>query len=76
MSTLEEIEAAVDELPAQQQERLLLRLTDRLSNDRQRQLSPRVGQNVLDIAPVSLGAVLRPLTKDDDLLGEMLEGRP
>jgi hypothetical protein len=31
--------------------------------------------SILDIAPVSLGAVLRPMTADDDLLGEMLEGR-
>lgn len=33
------------------------------------------GHSVLDIPPVSIGAVLRPLTSDDDLLGEMLEGR-
>ncbi|MEX2138710.1 MAG: hypothetical protein WD894_05575 [Pirellulales bacterium] len=32
--------------------------------------------SVLDIPPVSTGAVLRPLTSDDDVLGEMLEGRP
>jgi hypothetical protein len=32
--------------------------------------------SILDILPVSVGAVLRPLTADDDLLGEMLEGRP
>jgi hypothetical protein len=32
--------------------------------------------SVLDIATVSLGSVLRPLMSDDDLLGEMLEGRP
>jgi len=32
--------------------------------------------SVLDIAAVGLGSVLRPLTPDDDLLGEMLEGRP
>jgi hypothetical protein len=32
--------------------------------------------SILDIPPVSVGAVLRPLTSDDDLLGEMLEGRP
>jgi hypothetical protein len=32
--------------------------------------------SVLDIATVSLGSVLRPLTSDDDLLGEILEGRP
>jgi hypothetical protein len=28
-----------------------------------------------DIPPVSLGSVLRPLTSEDDLLGEMLEDR-
>jgi hypothetical protein len=32
-------------------------------------------QSVLDIPSVRLGAVLRPLTADDDLLDEMLEGR-
>ena len=32
--------------------------------------------SILDIPPVSLGQSLRPLTPDDDLLGEMLEGRP
>jgi hypothetical protein len=40
---------------------------------------PREGarpHSVLDIPPVSVGAVLRPLTSDDDLLGEMLDGRP
>ena len=31
--------------------------------------------SVLDIVTLSLGSVLRPLTSDDDLLGEMLEGR-
>lgn len=31
--------------------------------------------SVLDIPPVSVGAVLHPLTSEDDLLGEMLEGR-
>lgn len=30
---------------------------------------------VLDIAPVSLGPVVRPFTPEDDRLGEMLEGR-
>jgi hypothetical protein len=33
-------------------------------------------RSVLEIATVSVGSVLRPLTSDDDLLGEMLEGRP
>ena len=31
--------------------------------------------SVLDIQPISLGEVLKPLNSDDDLLGEMLEGR-
>jgi len=30
--------------------------------------------SILDIAPVSLGVLLRPLTAEDDLLGEMLNG--
>jgi hypothetical protein len=30
---------------------------------------------ILDIPPVSLGSVVRPFKADDDLLGEMLEGR-
>ena len=42
--------------------------------------SPRIegsqSHSVLDIATVSVGSVLRPLTTDDDLLGEMLDGRP
>ncbi len=35
----------------------------------------RKAHSILDIPPVSLGSVLRPFTADDDLLGEMLEGR-
>ena len=31
--------------------------------------------SILDITPVSLGAVVGSFTADDDLLGEMLEGR-
>jgi hypothetical protein len=42
--------------------------------------APRIegsqSHSVLHIATVGLGSVLRPLTSDDDLLGEMLEGRP
>lgn len=33
------------------------------------------GHSILDIPPISLGKALVPLTADDDLLGEMLEGR-
>ncbi len=36
----------------------------------------RQSHSILDIPTVRVGAVLRPLTSDDDLLGEMLEGRP
>jgi hypothetical protein len=32
--------------------------------------------SVLDIPTISAGAVLRPLTPDDDVLGEMLDNRP
>jgi hypothetical protein len=32
--------------------------------------------SILDIAPVSLGVLLSPLTAEDDLLGEMLNGGP
>ena len=32
--------------------------------------------SVLDVSTVSLGSDIRPLTSDEDLLGEMLEGRP
>jgi hypothetical protein len=35
----------------------------------------RPAHSVLDIPAVSLGAILRPCTADDDVLGEMLEGR-
>jgi hypothetical protein len=31
---------------------------------------------LLDIPPVRLGPVLRPLSADEDLLEEMLDGRP
>ena len=33
------------------------------------------GHSIIDIEPVSLGQVHRALSADDDLLGEMLEGR-
>jgi predicted DNA-binding antitoxin AbrB/MazE fold protein len=31
--------------------------------------------SILDIEPVHLGEVLAPFSKNDDLLGDMLEGR-
>ena len=44
------------------------------STDVARAAAPKP-HSIIDIPPVLLGAVLRPLTSDDDLLGEMLEGR-
>ena len=77
MSTLTEIEAAVEKLPPLQQEQLLFFLTARLHSKRNLLLPTpaRAERNVLDIAPVSVGEVLHPLSPDDDLLDEMLEGR-
>jgi hypothetical protein len=72
MTTLAEIEAAAESLPQDQQKRLLEWLAERL---RQQNLKIAQPHSVLDIPPVSLGKVIRPLQSDDDLLGEMLEGR-
>lgn len=77
VTTLDEIEAAVDKLPLQQQKRLLFHLTVRLHDERMIRLpfSVRSGCDVLEIAHFSVKKVLRPLSPDDDLLDEMLEGR-
>ena len=71
MTTLAEIESAVSNLPHQQKFELLRFLAKELEPP----VSPTLGstsRSVLDIVPVSLGAILRPLD-NDDLLGEMLE---
>ena len=50
-----------------------------LARDTAPAASPKQGSqphSLLDVPPVSLGPALRPLTAGDDLLGEMLEGRP
>ena len=70
MATLEEIEAAAGALSQEQQRSLLKWLDTRV---RAHQVKTAVPHSVLDIAPVSLGKMLRPLHPDDDLLGEMLE---
>jgi len=72
MSSLTEIERAADALPLDQQESLFVWLSGRLHRRRSGGKSPH---SVLDIAPVSLGRVIRPPGPDDDLLGEMLEDR-
>jgi hypothetical protein len=72
MSTLTEIERAAEALPQEQQEHLFEWLAGRM---RRRRLDGASPHSVLDIPPVSLGRVIRPLNPEDDLLGEMLEGR-
>ena len=77
MTTLSEIEHAADALTPEHKQLLVRFLLTRLGAQ---EVTPSVtqhapGHRILDIQPVHLGAVLRPLTADDDLLGEMLEGR-
>jgi hypothetical protein len=76
MSTLAEIEAAVDSLPPAEQKELLDFLAARVKQspilERPVSKSPL---SVLEIPVLSVGEVLIPFTADDDLLGEMLEGR-
>jgi len=82
MSTLAEIEAAVETLRPPEQEHLFVLLAARLGRHAGPSLShtpaaPKPnGHSVLDIPPIHVGRILRPLSADDDLLGEMLEGRP
>ena len=68
-----EIVRAADALPLEEQESLFQWLADRM---RARRLNRATPHSVLEIAPVSLGRVIRPLDSDDDLMEEMLKGRP
>jgi len=72
MTTFAEIEAAAVALPLDEQKKLFDRLALRF---RQNQSETSTTHGVLEIAPVSLGEILKPLTDEDDLLDEMLEGR-
>ena len=81
MSTLAEIEDVIETLPTPDQEKLFAFLALRLG---QGQPEPQTsaasvlkegGHSVLDIPAAHVGRVLRPPSADDDLLGEMLEGR-
>jgi len=74
MLSLNEIERAVDDLTRDEKRELHRYLEDAL----QRQPPERSaggGHSVLQIPAVHVGAVLRLASADDDLLGEMLEGR-
>ena len=79
MRTLAEIETAAVALEPQDQQtlvRFLLRRLDAQQADGGFDIRrPPGGHSILDIKPVRVGRVLQELTADDDLLGEMLEGR-
>lgn len=70
--TLAEVEAAAAALPVEEQKKLLRLLESRIRQD---VAKPSTKHSVLDIPTVSVGEILTPLTRNDDLLGEMLEGR-
>jgi hypothetical protein len=70
VSTLAEIEAAIPKLNAEE----LAELERFILAQRQENASTH-RHSVLDIPTVSVGRILRPFSADDDLLGEMLEGR-
>ena len=81
VSTLAEIEDVIETLPTPDQEKLFAFLAFRLGQSQPAHRTPTSGvvreggHSVLDIPTVHVGRMLFPLTADDDLLGEMLEGR-
>lgn len=74
MLSLNDIERAVDSLPAEQKRELHRYLEDSLQGHIGGQSAGRA-HSVLDIAAIQLGQVLQPSGTDDDRLGEMLDGR-
>ena len=81
MSSLREIEAAVESLPVTQQEALFHFLAARLGQLESRESQTRWQgsgtrqHSVVDIPTVHVGRVLCPKSSDDDVLAEMLESR-
>jgi hypothetical protein len=76
MHDLTELETAAAALPAQEKRELVQFLLSRLREEGDDTAGLHLpGHSVLDIEPVSVGVILQPLGRDDDLLGEMLEGR-
>ena len=77
--TLDEIEVAAKKLPPEQQLELIARVSRRLRHAYLPNGSATQTEgikHILDISPVSAGAMLVPYpSPDDDILGEMLEGR-
>ena len=76
MHDLAELETAADALPTREKRELLQFLLSRLHEEGIDTTDLHLpSHSVLDIKPVSVGALLEPLGREDDLLGEMLEGR-
>jgi hypothetical protein len=67
MSTLAEIEAAIPLLNPRELSEL-----ERLVRSARRRQAGGARRSALDLPPLQLGKVLRPLSVEDDLLGEML----
>ncbi len=74
MKTLSEIESEVEALSPQHKYMLYRYLEGQLKAVSGMTSLPQ-RQSVLDIAPVHLGTILKPLTSDDELVDEMLETR-
>ena len=72
MITLLDIEAAAKALPQDQKWTLLTWLAGQLH---EQAAGSATEHSVLDIPTVSLGTMRRPISSEDDLLGEMLEDR-
>ena len=74
MTTLTEIETAVQSLSADEKYELYRHLEGQFHSSSAPTSQSR-GHSFIDIPAVHLGRVLLPLSPDDDLLEEMLEGR-
>lgn len=68
MSTLAEIEAVIPQLSPNELSEL-----ERAVRAARRRKQTAAGKSALDLPPLNLGEVLRPLDPADDLLGEMLD---
>jgi hypothetical protein len=72
---LTQLEAVVAALPAADKRELVRFLVARLRSEGvDTDDLWAANHSALEIKPVSLGRVIRPLNSDDDRLGEMLEG--
>jgi hypothetical protein len=74
MSTVAEIESAIEKLPLNEKMRLLDSLGRTIVHEQTATKVPKA-HSVLDIPTVSVGRILQPNFSRTDILGEMLEGR-